>query len=61
VIEPLQAAPQFYVHLLQQITLPVCVGFISADQASHRLPVFSLSLKVKLILIVVTQSWPLPQ
>jgi len=27
-IEALQAAPQFYVYLLQQIALPVSVGFI---------------------------------
>jgi hypothetical protein len=56
VIEPLQAAPQFDVHLLEQIALPVWVGFIPADQAAHRLPVLSLSLNVEPILILGTQS-----
>jgi hypothetical protein len=55
-IKPLQTAPKFYVHLLKQIALSVCVRFIPADQAPHALPVLSLSLNVKLILIVGTQS-----
>ena len=48
-------------HLLKQIPLPVCVGFISWDHAAHGLSMLSLSLNVKLILIVRGQSLPLPQ
>ena len=59
--QTLQTAPQFDVHFLEQIALPVCVGFIPADQAAHRLPVLSSSLHVKLILLARTQLWPLPQ
>jgi hypothetical protein len=57
----MQTPPQFNVHLLQQIALPVCVGFIPADQAAHRLSVLSSSLNVELILIVRIQLRPLQQ
>jgi hypothetical protein len=49
------------VSYLEQIALPVRVRFVPADQAAHRLPVLSLSLNVKLILIAGTQLWPLQQ
>jgi len=35
VIKPLQTAPQFDVHLLEEIALLVCVGFIPTDQTAH--------------------------
>jgi hypothetical protein len=60
-VEVFQTAPQFDVHFREQVALPVCVEFIPADQAAHRLPVLNPSLHVKLILIVATQTGPLPQ
>ena len=50
-IEPLQAAPEFDVHFLEKVALPVGVGFITADQTAHGLAVFRLGFQVEPILI----------